>query len=55
MDMLSFKVLELILVVGVVGYFYVRQKRTLERLRQEREDKQAKGGAEGGDESSNRG
>jgi uncharacterized protein HemX len=41
MDMGSFKALELALIVGVVGYFYIRQRRNLHRLKEEREAKQA--------------
>ncbi|WP_201244694.1 hypothetical protein [Halochromatium salexigens] len=40
MDMGSFKALELLLIVGVVGYFYIRQRQHLQRLKEEREAKQ---------------
>ncbi len=40
MDMGSFKALELLLIVGVVGYFYIRQRQNLQRLKEEREAKQ---------------
>ncbi|NBC48683.1 MAG: hypothetical protein GVY22_11965 [Gammaproteobacteria bacterium] len=37
MDTGSLKVLELALIVGVVGYFYFRQRNNLQRLKDERE------------------
>lgn len=40
MDMGSFKALELLLIVGVVGYFFYRQRQSLQRLKDERESKQ---------------
>lgn len=42
MDASSFKIVELLLIVGVVGYFYIRQRNNLQRLKEEREAKQAK-------------
>lgn len=39
MDSGSVKVLELALIVGVVGYFYWRQRGNLQRLKEEREAK----------------
>jgi hypothetical protein len=47
MDMQSFKALELLLIVGVVGWFYLRQKRSLDQLRQEREAKREQEGDDG--------
>ncbi|MEA3641768.1 MAG: hypothetical protein VBE63_17785 [Lamprobacter sp.] len=41
MDIASFKALELLLIVGVVGYFYIRQRNNLQQLKEEREAKQA--------------
>ncbi len=41
MDTGSFKILELLLIVGVVGYFYIRQRNNLQRLKEEREARQA--------------
>ena len=41
MDTSSLKGLELLLIVGVVGYFYIRQRNNLQRLKEEREAKQA--------------
>lgn len=41
MDTGSFKLLELLLIVGVVGYFYINQRNNLQRLKEEREAKQA--------------
>lgn len=38
----SLKVLELLLIVAVVGYFYIRQRNHLQRLKQEREAKLTK-------------
>lgn len=45
METSSFKVVELLLIVGVVGYFYIRQRNNLQRLKEEREAKQAKDAA----------
>jgi hypothetical protein len=45
MEMQTFKLLELFLIVGVVGYFFLRQRRSLEQLKQEREAKQREEGA----------
>jgi hypothetical protein len=42
MDMGTFKALELLLIVGVVGYFFLRQRRSLQQLKEEREAKQAR-------------
>lgn len=42
MDAGSLKGLELLLIVGVVGYFYLRQRSNLQRLKEEREAKQGK-------------
>lgn len=39
MDMQSLKVLELLLIVGVVGYFFLRQKRSADQAKQERSAK----------------
>jgi hypothetical protein len=50
MDTGSLKVVELLLIVGVVGYFYFRQRSNLQRLRQARESKRAEESAR--DESS---
>lgn len=36
MDMQSLKVLELLLIVGVVGYFFLRQRRSADQAKQER-------------------
>jgi uncharacterized protein HemX len=41
MDMGTFKALELLLIVGVVGYFFYQQRQSLQRAREEREAKQA--------------
>ncbi|MBK5940012.1 hypothetical protein CCR96_12345 [Halochromatium roseum] len=38
----SFKALELLVIVGVVGYFYINQRNNLQRLKEEREAKQTK-------------
>ncbi|MFP4602562.1 MAG: hypothetical protein ACLFNA_06500 [Halochromatium sp.] len=46
MDMGAFKALELLLIVGVVGYFYIRQRQNLQRLKDEREAKQDRTHAE---------
>ena len=40
MDMGTFKALELLLIVAVVGYFFFRQRQSLQRLKDEREAKQ---------------
>jgi hypothetical protein len=40
MDTGTLKGLELLLIVGVVGYFYLRQRSNLQRLKEEREAKQ---------------
>ncbi len=40
MDMDTFKALELLLIVAVVGYFFFRQRQSLQRLKDEREAKQ---------------
>ncbi|MCF7985086.1 MAG: hypothetical protein K9L70_11845 [Thiohalocapsa sp.] len=45
MDSGSFKALELLLIVGVVGWLYVSQMRNLRRLKEEREAKQREEGA----------
>jgi hypothetical protein len=45
MDSGSFKALELLLIVGVVGWLYVTQMRNLRRLKEEREAKQREEGA----------
>jgi hypothetical protein len=45
MEMQTFKLFELLLIVGVVGYFFLRQRRSLEQLKQEREAKQQEAGA----------
>jgi hypothetical protein len=39
MDSGAFKALELLLIVGVVGWLYVTQTRNLRRLKEEREAK----------------
>jgi hypothetical protein len=41
MDTGSLKVVELLLIVGVVGYFYLRQRSNLQRLKEEREARQS--------------
>ena len=48
MEMQTFKLFELLLIVGVVGYFFLRQRRSLEQLKQEREDKQQEGASDDG-------
>ena len=45
MDSGSFKALELLLIVGVVGWLYVTHMRNLRRLKEEREAKQREEGA----------
>lgn len=45
MDSGSFKALELLLIVGVVGWLYVTQMRNLRRLKEEREAKLREEGA----------
>lgn len=40
MDMGSFKALELLLIVGAVGYFYYQQRQSVQRLKDEGESKQ---------------
>lgn len=41
MDMGTFKALELLLIVGIVGYFFYRQRQSLQRARDELEAKRA--------------
>jgi len=51
MDMGSFKALELALIVGVVGYFYIRQRRNLQRLKEKHESTRADGSQDDGQTS----
>ena len=46
MDMQSIKVLELVVIVGVIGWFYLRQRRSLDQLRQQREAKRQREAAD---------
>lgn len=50
MDTGSLKAVELALIVGVVGYFYLRQRSNLQRLKEEREANHAQAGSPGRDE-----